>query len=119
MAAPNAAIGVAIAAYGPTKSLSAADGFSPSPLADLLQVANPVGSLGADLSAALFEGRPRHAQVAAPKTGDQAAAANERGSVLTAFENVKDGLSSLRIWPRRPRHSMPPSVTRPVPPPSW
>ncbi|MGH8232665.1 MAG: efflux transporter outer membrane subunit [Rhodanobacteraceae bacterium] len=97
MAAANAAIGVAVAAYYPTISLSASDGFSQSPLADLLQVANHVWSLGADLGATLFEGGQRHAQVAAARAGYDAAVANYRGTVLTAFQNVEDDLSGLRI----------------------
>ena len=50
MAAQNAAIGVAVAAYYPTISLSALDGFTQSPLAGLLHVANHVWSLGATAS---------------------------------------------------------------------
>lgn len=101
MAAANAAIGVATAAYYPTLSLSAADGFSQSPLANLLQVANHVWSLGADLGETLFEGGQRHAEVAAAKAGYEAAVANYRGSVLTAFQNVEDDLSSVRILARQ------------------
>ena len=101
MAAANAAIGVATAAYYPTLSLSAADGFSQSPLADLLQVANHVWSLGADLGATLFDGGQRHAEVAAARAGYEAAVANYRGSVLTAFQNVEDDLSGLRILARQ------------------
>ena len=97
MAAANAAIGVATAAYYPTLSLSGSDGFSQSPLVNLLQVANHVWSLGGDLGATLFEGGQRHAQVAAAKAGYEAAVANYRGSVLTALQNVEDDLSSLRI----------------------
>ncbi|MGH8155577.1 MAG: efflux transporter outer membrane subunit [Rhodanobacteraceae bacterium] len=97
MAAANAAIGVAVAAYYPTISLSAADGFAQSPLAGLLQVANHVWSLGADLGETLFEGGARHGEVAAARANYEAAVANYRGTVLTAFENVEDDLAGLRI----------------------
>ena len=97
MAAANAAIGVAITAYYPTISLSAAVGFSQSPLTDLLQVANRVWSLGADVGETLFDGGERDAQVAAARAGYEAAVANYRGTVLTAFQNVENDLAGLRI----------------------
>ena len=97
MAAQNAAIGVAIAAYYPDLSLTGADGFSQSPLAGLLHVANHVWSLGADVSEAVFDGGARHGQVAAAKAAYEAAEANYRGTVLSAFQNVEDDLSGLRI----------------------
>jgi NodT family efflux transporter outer membrane factor (OMF) lipoprotein len=97
MAAQNAAIGVAIAAYYPSLSLSAADGFSQSPLAGLLHVANHVWSLGADVDETLLDGGARHGQVAAARAGYEASVANYRGSVLTALQNVEDDLSGLRI----------------------
>jgi NodT family efflux transporter outer membrane factor (OMF) lipoprotein len=97
MAAQNAAIGVAEAAYYPTLSLSGADGFSQSPLAGLLHVANHVWSLGADVGATLFDGGERHGEVAAAKANYEAAVANYRGTVLTAFQGVEDDLSGLRI----------------------
>ena len=65
MAAQNAAIGVAVAAYYPTISLSALDGFTQSPLSGLLHVANRVWSLGASASETIFDGGERNAQVAA------------------------------------------------------
>lgn len=97
MAAENAAIGVAVAAYYPSLSLSGADGFSQSPLAGLLHVANHIWSLGADVSETVFDGGGRHAEVAAAKAAYEASVANYRGTVLTAFQNVEDDLSGLRI----------------------
>jgi len=97
MAAQNAAIGVAEAAYYPTLSLSGADGFSQSPLAGLLHVANHVWSLGADVGATLFDGGERSGEVAAAKADYEAAVANYRGTVLGALQNVEDDLSGLDI----------------------
>ncbi len=97
MAAQNAAIGVAVAAYYPSLSLSAADGFSQSPLAGLLHIANHVWSLGADVSETVFDGGERHGEVAAARATYEATVANYRGTVLTAFQNVEDDLSGLRI----------------------
>src|SRR6202042_3188916 len=72
MAAQNAAIGVAEAAYYPTLSLSAAAGFSQSPLTGLLRAANHVWSLGANASETVFDGGERHGQVAAAKAAYEA-----------------------------------------------
>jgi NodT family efflux transporter outer membrane factor (OMF) lipoprotein len=101
MAAQNAAVGVAIAAYYPSLSLSAADGFSQSPLAGLLHIANHVWSLGADVSETVFDFGARHGEVAAARANYEAAVANYRGTVLTAFQNVEDDLSGLRILARQ------------------
>ncbi|MEW9623748.1 efflux transporter outer membrane subunit [Rhodanobacter geophilus] len=101
MAAQNAAIGVAVAAYYPSLSLSAADGFTQSPLAGLLHVANHVWSLGADVGETLFDGGERHGEVAAAKANYEAAVANYRGTVLTALQGVEDDLSGLHVLARQ------------------
>ena len=97
MAAANAQIGVAVAAYYPNLSLSAAGGFSQSPLSGLLHAANHVWSLGADATENLFQGGLTHAQVAAAKATYEANVANYRGTVLKALQNVEDDLAGLRI----------------------
>jgi NodT family efflux transporter outer membrane factor (OMF) lipoprotein len=97
MAAQNAAIGVAVAAYYPDITLSGADGFSQSPLAGLLHVANHVWSLGADVSETIFDAGARHGQVAAARASYEASVANYRGTVLTALQNVEDDLAGIRI----------------------
>jgi NodT family efflux transporter outer membrane factor (OMF) lipoprotein len=97
MASQNAAIGVAVAAYYPTISLSALDGFTQSPLSGLLHAANYVWSLGGSASETIFDGGLRSGQVAAAKAAYDAAVANYRGTVLSAFQNVENDLSGLRI----------------------
>jgi NodT family efflux transporter outer membrane factor (OMF) lipoprotein len=97
MAAQNAAIGVAVAAYYPNLSLSATGGFSQSPLAGLLHAANHVWSLGAAASETVFDAGERHSQVAAARAAYEATVANYRGTVLKAFQNVEDDLSGLRV----------------------
>ncbi len=97
MASENATIGIAIAAYYPTVSLSALDGFTQSPLGGLLHVANYVWSLGGSATETIFDGGERSGEVAAAKANYSAAVANYRGTVLTAFENVENDLSGLRI----------------------
>jgi NodT family efflux transporter outer membrane factor (OMF) lipoprotein len=97
MKAQNAAVGVAVAAYYPTISLSAAAGFTQSPLNGLLHSANHIWSLGADGTETLFDFGERHAEVQAARAGYEAAVANYRSTVLTAFEDVENDLSGLRI----------------------
>jgi NodT family efflux transporter outer membrane factor (OMF) lipoprotein len=97
MASANAAIGVAIAAYYPTISLSALDGFTQAPLAGLLHVSNYVWSLGASATETIFDGGERSAEVAVARASYNAAVANYRGTVLSAFQSVENDLSGLRI----------------------
>jgi NodT family efflux transporter outer membrane factor (OMF) lipoprotein len=97
MAAQNAAIGVAVSAYYPTISLSGLAGLTQSPLSGLLNVANYVWSLGGSATETLFDGGLRSADVDAAKAAYDSAVASYRGTVLTAFQNVEDDLSGLRI----------------------
>ncbi|QBR03230.1 efflux transporter outer membrane subunit [Paraburkholderia pallida] len=97
MASANAAIGVAVAAYYPDISLSALDGFTQAPLSGLLHISNYVWSLGASATETIFDGGARSGDVAAARASYDAAVANYRGTVLTAFQNVENDLSGLRI----------------------
>ena len=97
MAGENAAIGIAVAAYYPSLSLSAADGFSQSPLSGLLHAANSVWSVGASSAETVFDFGGRRARVRAARAAYDATVASYRGTVLTAFERVENDLSGLRI----------------------
>lgn len=97
MAAANASIGVAVAAYYPSISLSAIDGFTQSPLAGLLRISNYVWSLGASATQTVFDAGERSAQVAAARASYDSSVANYRGTVLTAFQSVENDLAALRI----------------------
>jgi len=97
VASANAAIGVAIAAYYPTVTLSALDGFTQSPLVGLLQAANHVWSLGASATDTLIDGGERSGEVAVARAAYEGTVANYRGTVLTAFEDIENDLAGLRI----------------------
>jgi NodT family efflux transporter outer membrane factor (OMF) lipoprotein len=97
MKAQNAAIGVAVAAYYPLISLSAAGGFTQSPLNGLLHSANHIWSIGANGTETLFDFGERRAEVQAVRAGYEATVASYRNTVLTAFEQVENDLSGLRI----------------------
>ncbi|MGI4946422.1 MAG: efflux transporter outer membrane subunit [Janthinobacterium lividum] len=93
----NALIGVQVAAYYPDISLSALYGYSGNPIGSLIQAANRVWSLGANATEILFEGGLRSAEVRAARALYDSSVATYRQTVLTAFQQVEDNLSGLRI----------------------
>jgi NodT family efflux transporter outer membrane factor (OMF) lipoprotein len=97
MAEQNALIGVQVAAFYPDISLSALYGYSGNPLGSLIQAANRVWSLGTSATETLFEGGLRNSEVAAARASYDASVASYRQTVLTAFQQVEDELSNLRI----------------------
>jgi outer membrane protein TolC len=97
MAEENANIGVAIAAYYPEISLTAAFGFAGDPLSKVFSAADRVWSLGASASETVFQGGARTAAVQAARAAYDESVASYRQTVLTAFQQVEDELSTLRI----------------------
>jgi NodT family efflux transporter outer membrane factor (OMF) lipoprotein len=96
-ASANALIGVAEAAYFPTISLTASGGVESSRLAGLFGLSNKFWSLGATLSEIAFDGGRRVGVTDEAKATFDATVATYREAVLTAFANVEDELSALRI----------------------
>ncbi|MDA8414125.1 MAG: efflux transporter outer membrane subunit [Desulfobacteraceae bacterium] len=97
MAAANAQIGVAQAAYYPTIQLSAAGGFSSSSLATWFAWPSRFWSIGPSASATLFDGGLRSAQTDQARAAYDATVAAYRETVLTGFQEVEDNLAALRI----------------------
>ena len=93
----NALIGVAVAAFYPVVDLTALFGYSGNPLSSLIQASNRVWSLGASATQTLFQGGALTAQVRVARANYDAQVASYRQTVLTALQNVEDGLSDLRI----------------------
>ena len=93
----NALIGVAVAAFFPTISLSAAAGYAGNPIGSLIQVANRTWSLGATAVEVLFQGGERTAAVRSARALYDESVANYRQTVLTAFQGLEDQLAALRI----------------------
>jgi NodT family efflux transporter outer membrane factor (OMF) lipoprotein len=93
MAEENANIGVAIAAYYPEISLTAAFGFAGDPLSKVFSAADRVWSLGASASETVFQGGARTAAVQAARAAYDESVASYRQTVLTAFQQVEDELS--------------------------
>lgn len=93
-AAANARIGVARAAFFPSLDISAATGFSSNTLAHLFSLPNRTWSVGPALSGTIFDAGARSAQVAQAQASYDEDVANYRQTVLSAFQNVEDSLSS-------------------------
>jgi NodT family efflux transporter outer membrane factor (OMF) lipoprotein len=97
MAAANAQIGVAVAAYFPDLTLSGSYGFASNVVAGLVRAPNNLWSAGAGATDALLDFGARTAQVRQARAGYDITVANYRQTVLTAFQQVEDELATLRI----------------------
>ena len=97
MAAANAQIGVAVAAYYPTISLSGSLGQRGTTLTDLLSLPNRFWSVGPLLALSLFDGGARDATKAQAQAAYDQTVAAYRQTILGAIQNVEDNLATLRI----------------------
>jgi NodT family efflux transporter outer membrane factor (OMF) lipoprotein len=97
MAAANAQIGVAKAAYFPSLTLSGSDDYTNSTFSRLLSVPNRVWSIGPSLAETIIDGGLRRAQVAQARAAYQASVATYRQTVLAGFEQVEDEIVTLRV----------------------
>jgi len=98
VAAANAQIGVAQAAYYPSLSLSASGGFQTSNgLANWFTMPSRVWSLGPQLSQLIFDGGARRSVTDQAIASYDGVAAAYKQTVLTAFQEVEDNLAALRI----------------------
>jgi NodT family efflux transporter outer membrane factor (OMF) lipoprotein len=97
VAAANAQIGVAEAAYFPTLTLSASSGFESSSLSQWLTAPSRFWSVGPGISETVFDGGLRRAQTDYARAGYDASVATYRQTVLAAFQAVEDNLAALRI----------------------
>jgi len=97
MAAANAQIDIAKAAYFPTVKLSAAAGLEAATLASWFTWPSRFWAVGSALSATLFDGGLRKAQTDQARAAYDATVASYRETVLTGFQEVEDNLAALRI----------------------
>jgi NodT family efflux transporter outer membrane factor (OMF) lipoprotein len=94
-------IGVAVAAFYPSVSLSGSGGLSGDPTAALFAAENQFWSVTGAATEVLFDGGARSAAQQAARAAYEAAVAMYRQTVLTAFREVEDGLAGVRILARQ------------------
>ncbi len=104
MAAANARIGVAYAAYYPALTLSATGGMESSAIKNILNWPSRFWSVGTSVSETVYDGGLRRATVNQYIATYNANLAAYRQSVLTAFEQVEDSLAAVRILAQQIRH---------------
>jgi multidrug efflux system outer membrane protein len=95
LVAANAQIGVARAALFPTLSLTAAFGGQSAELADLLTGPGRIWTLGAGLTAPIFDAGRREARVEQARARREQALAGYRKAIETGFREVSDALVNV------------------------
>jgi multidrug efflux system outer membrane protein len=93
VAAANAQIGVARAAYYPSFTLNPAVGVDSNSITKLFNASSLLWSLGVSLAQPLFDAGRTDANVAVARRGYEAAVGNYRRVVLTAMQEVEDGIT--------------------------
>ena len=101
MAATNAQIGVAIAAYYPDLTFSASTSNSASTFGQLFKASNNVWSFGPNLAETVIDWGARGAQVDQARANYDQQVANYRLTVLTAFQQVEDDMIALTLLGRQ------------------
>lgn len=96
MAAANAAVGVATAAYYPDLTLSASGGYQGSTISNLFSVPNRFWSIGPSLTGTILDFGATKAAVEQAKFAYDAKVATYRQTVLTGLGEVEDYLVELR-----------------------
>jgi outer membrane protein, multidrug efflux system len=96
VAAANAQIGVARAAYFPVFSLAAAAGYDSTSSANWLTAPSRLWSVGPAGVLTLFDAGRHRAQTAQAKAIYDEQVADYRSAVLSAYQEVEDSLSALR-----------------------
>ncbi len=97
VAAANAQIGVARAAFFPTLILSGSDDFSGGSISKLIRASNRVWAFGPSLAQTLFAGGLHRAQARAASAGFDLSVDNYRQTVLTGIQQVEDQIATLRL----------------------
>jgi len=92
----NAQVGIARAAFYPQITLGGTGGWQSRDIATLMNAPSLFWSLGADALEPIFQGGRNRANLAAAGSAYDASVATYRQSVLTAFQQVEDGISNLQ-----------------------
>jgi len=91
----NARVGLARTAFYPHITLSGSGGLESTALSSLFNAPSLFWSLGADALEPVLQGGRNRANLAAARATYDEAVANYRQTVLTAFQQVEDGISNL------------------------
>jgi outer membrane protein, multidrug efflux system len=91
----NAQVGLARTAFYPHITLSGSGGLQSTALSSLFNAPSLFWSLGADALQPVVQGGRNRANLAAAQAAYDEAVANYRETVLTAFQQVEDGISNL------------------------
>ncbi len=97
MAAANAQIGIAYAAFYPSLSLSASYGYQSSNFSHFFNFPSRFWSVGPSVNETVYDGGLRRATVNQFITTYNADVASYRQTVLTAFQQVEDSLAAVRL----------------------
>ena len=97
LASANEQIGIARAAFFPDLIISATGGFEASSIVDWFAWPSRFWAAGPQLTQTIFDAGRRRAQLQGTEAAYLANIANYRQTTLTAFQEVEDNLSSLRI----------------------
>jgi len=95
VAAANAQIGIAKAAFYPSISLGAGGGFQSRDIGKLLDAPSAIWSIGLSVLEPVFAGGRNHALLDAARAAYDENVANYRETSLVAFQQVEDALSGL------------------------
>jgi multidrug efflux system outer membrane protein len=101
MAAANASIGVAKAAFFPTILINGMGGFESLNAGTVFNWQSRFWSLGPSLTLPLFEGGQNVANLRAARAAYDGSVANYRQTVLTAFAEVEDNLAGQNFLSRQ------------------
>jgi NodT family efflux transporter outer membrane factor (OMF) lipoprotein len=97
VAAANAQIGIARAAFYPTITLNGTGGFESTHGGTWIQGPSALWSLGAQATELLFDAGQRHAMSDQARHNYEGQVSAYKGAIFLGFEDVEDQLSGLRV----------------------
>jgi NodT family efflux transporter outer membrane factor (OMF) lipoprotein len=101
MAAANAEVGVAKAAFYPRVVLNGSGGFQSVSASTLFDWPSRLWAVGPTLQLPIFTGGRNRAQLASARAAYEGAVATYRQTVLTAFQDVEDQLAAQQLLARQ------------------
>ena len=105
MAVANAQIGVANAAFFPSIILGSTMGYESNQLAKLFDSPSLIWSFGVSVTKSIFDGGRIKANANFAVAGHDATVANYKKTVLTAMQEVEDGITGLAVLERAASHA--------------